>query len=114
MNTTSPELVQEEKVEYAIEPRLKKNLDVIRHRILSRDKDYVMVVDGGEGTGKSTLAIQMGKYVDDSLCLERITFTGEDFRKEPSSELKKGSASSMTRQSRAYLQLNRCQKSIIC
>lgn len=78
---TSPEQVQEEVVDYYIEKRLKKNLDVIKHRILSKDKDYVMVVDGGEGTGKSTLAIQMGKYVDPSLNLDRITFTGEDFRK---------------------------------
>jgi len=37
-------------------------------------------IDGGEGVGKSVLAQQIGKYLDPSLILERITFTPKEFR----------------------------------
>src|SRR3989304_2653807 len=49
--------------------------------ILDDDFDCVIAVDGGEGSGKSTLAMQVGKYLDNSLVLDRVVFTAEDFMK---------------------------------
>jgi len=66
--------------EYYIDERLKTNLDKIKYSLDKKDKDYVLVVDGKEGTGKSTLAFQIGKYIDNSLNLKRVVFSPEDFR----------------------------------
>jgi hypothetical protein len=46
----------------------------------NKDKDAVIVIDGGEGAGKSTLAFQIGKKVDQTLDLNRVTFNAEEFR----------------------------------
>lgn len=68
-------------ITYWIDDRLKKNLDdKVIPSLHKKDKDYVICIDGGEGTGKSTLAFQLGKYVDPTLDLSRIVFTPEDFR----------------------------------
>lgn len=50
-------------------------------RINTRDKDYVMLVSGYEGSGKSTFASQMAKYVDPNFCLDRMCFSAEEFKK---------------------------------
>jgi biotin operon repressor len=73
----SEEIIQE----FYMEDRLKYNLEekVIK-QIQKKDKDVVLCIDGREGTGKSTLAIQIGKFVDPSLDLSRIVFSPEDFR----------------------------------
>ncbi len=71
------------KIDYYIEPRLKKELldEVIKQSLEKDDRDYVLVVDGAEGSGKSTLALQIGKYVDPSLDLSRVCFDGDSFQK---------------------------------
>ncbi len=67
--------------EYSMSKRWKKNLDEkVIPALHSKDKDYVLVFDGKEGSGKSTFAFQTGKYVDPSLDLKRIVFGPEDFR----------------------------------
>lgn len=66
---------------YSMSIRLKRNLDDnVIPSLHSKDKDYVIVVDGREGSGKSTFAMQLGKYVDPSLDLSRVVFSPEDFR----------------------------------
>ena len=67
--------------EYHMDDRLKRNLDeqVIK-QLHTKDKDCVVVVDGREGAGKSTLAFQIGKYVDPTLDLSRVVFSPDDFR----------------------------------
>jgi len=68
-------------VEYAMQVRLRKNLDEkVIPDLQKRDKDCVFVIDGKEGSGKSTLAIQVGKYVDPTLDLSRVVFNPDDFR----------------------------------
>lgn len=68
-------------INYSMSKRLKKNLDKkIIPSLQKKDKDCVLVIDGGEGTGKSTLAFQIGKYVDKTLNLNRVVFSPEDFR----------------------------------
>ena len=66
---------------FSVDAKLKHFLDekVIK-RINGRDKDYVMLVSGYEGAGKSTWAIQAAKYVDNNFCLDRVVFTPEAFR----------------------------------
>lgn len=67
--------------EYAMEERLKNNLDkTVKDVLAKKDKDCFIVVDGAEGSGKSTLALQIGKYVDPSLDLSRVVFDAESFR----------------------------------
>ncbi len=48
-----------------------------------------MIIDGYEGAGKSTLAMQCGKYVDPTLNLSRICMTPDEF-KEAILKSKKG------------------------
>lgn len=70
-----------EKYEYYIDDRLKKSLDdKIIPSLQFKDKDCFVIVDGREGSGKSTFAMQIGKYVDPSLTLKRIVFSPDDFR----------------------------------
>jgi hypothetical protein len=77
INPKTKQLVRE----YYIEDRMKHNLDekVIK-QLQTKDKDCVIVVDGKEGSGKSTFAMQIGAYVDNSLDLSRIVFSPDDFR----------------------------------
>jgi len=68
-------------IEYFMEDRLKKNIDEKVIPSLSKhDKDYVICVDGREGSGKSWFSFQLGKAVDPSLNLSRIVFSPDDFR----------------------------------
>lgn len=72
---------QKETISYYMEPRLLKNLkDKIIPSLHKKDKDCVIAIDGKEGAGKSTLAFQIGKYVDPTLDLSRVVFNAEDFR----------------------------------
>ncbi len=68
-------------INYSMSSRLKHNLsDKILPSLQKKDKDCVLVIDGAEGAGKSTLAFQMGKIIDPALDLSRVVFTPEDFR----------------------------------
>lgn len=60
---------------------LKSNLDFIRKDIRD-DSDAVIVVTGKERGGKSVLAMTVGKYIDPSLTLDRVTFTPHEFKKQ--------------------------------
>lgn len=59
---------------------LQSNLDEVK-KVVKKDWDFVFIVDGMEGGGKSTLAIQVALYVDNSFCLDRIVFDSESFEK---------------------------------
>jgi adenylate kinase family enzyme len=75
------EKTKQEFLSYYMHKRLQKFLDNnIKARISKYDKDYVMIIDGYEGSGKSTFAQQIGKYVDPSLNLSRICMTVDEFR----------------------------------
>ncbi len=72
--------VTKEQISYYMEGRLIFLLDYVKNLIQKKDKDYVMIIDGYEGAGKSTLAAQCGKYVDPSLDLKRICMTPDEFK----------------------------------
>ena len=65
---------------FHIDKRMLPILNTIKSKLISKDKDYVMLVDGYEGVGKSTFAQQVGKYIDPTLCLERICMTADEFK----------------------------------
>lgn len=72
---------KEKQISYYLDDRLKLKFDdKVIPSLHKKDKDFVMAIDGGEGSGKSTFAFQLGKYVDPTLDLSRITFNAEEFR----------------------------------
>jgi hypothetical protein len=56
------------RINLTIKPKLKK-----------KDFDWVWVVDGSEGSGKSVFSFQLAKVVDPSFCLERVCMTPNEF-----------------------------------
>jgi len=68
-------------IEYFMEDRLKRNIDDrVIPALKVQDKDYVICVDGREGSGKSWFSFQLGKAVDPTLNLSRVVFSPDDFR----------------------------------
>ena len=82
-------LNKEEFKEYHISKPIKKTLDKSKHHVLTKDWDRVFIIDGAEGAGKSLLGLQLGYYLDRTLNLDRVTFSGEDF-KEAINKAEKG------------------------
>jgi hypothetical protein len=58
---------------------LHQNLMAV-HKIIRRDDDCVIVVDGRERSGKSVLAMQIACALDPTMTLERVTLNGKEFR----------------------------------
>lgn len=78
-------------VDFFIDNVARSNLDEVRYRVLEKDFDFVTVVDGREGSGKSVLAMQYGAYLDPNFSLDNIVFTAEDFiKKIKDPKIKKG------------------------
>lgn len=67
------------KISFPISIIARKELDKVRYRVLKKDFDFVMVIDGREGAGKSVLAQQFGAYLDPNFNLDNIVFTSEQF-----------------------------------
>jgi energy-coupling factor transporter ATP-binding protein EcfA2 len=66
--------------DYHIEPKLIPYLDEVKKNVDKKDRDFVILVDGYEGSGKSTFAQQIGRYLDNSLNLDRICMTADEFK----------------------------------
>ncbi len=69
-------------VEYFMQDRIHKELSNIKENLQKEDRDFVLCIDGNEGAGKSTLALQIGRFIDSTLDLERICFSAEQFKKQ--------------------------------
>jgi hypothetical protein len=69
-----------EQLEYYIDDRLKSAIDKNIKPALKDDDDYILCLDGKERSGKSTLAMQIGKYIDSTLDLNRICFSADEFK----------------------------------
>ena len=50
-------------------------------KIRKKDFDWVWIVDGPEGSGKSVFSFQLAKKVDPSFCLDRVCMTPNEFTK---------------------------------
>lgn len=64
-----------------VAPIVMKELDKVKKRVLTKDRDWVMVIDGEEGVGKSVLAQQLAKYLDPNFNINNITFNSDEFLK---------------------------------
>lgn len=75
------EIHEEEKSKgnFYFSPILTKELIKIRNLVLFKDRDWLAVVDGDEGSGKSVLAMQVCKILDPNFALENIVFTSDEF-----------------------------------
>lgn len=51
----------------------------IKPKIHRKDNDWVWIVDGPEGSGKSVLAQQLAKVLDPSFCVDRMCMTPKEF-----------------------------------
>jgi hypothetical protein len=84
-----------ETVKHHIDGYLKSNLDIIKDSVLNKGWDYVAVVSGIPGVGKSTLAQVICKYLDPTFnTKDRICFsgTGENGLMERTSNAELGQA----------------------
>jgi len=84
-NTNVSVKVKDEKngfeISYSMDLRLRKNIDEkVKPALQKKDKDYIICIDGNEGSGKSWFGFQIGKYIDPSLGLSRVVFNAEQFR----------------------------------
>ncbi len=64
---------------YFIHPDVKSMLDKAKNQVMKHDWDRVYIIDGSEGSGKSLLGLQLGSYLDPTLNLERVVFSGNQF-----------------------------------
>jgi len=69
-------------VDFLIDNIARNNLDEVRYRVLEKDFDFVTIIDGREGSGKSVLAQQFASYLDPNFSVENIVFTSEEFIKK--------------------------------
>jgi len=76
-----PVTVGENTFDLYMDGKLHNDLTKKVHKVVTKkDKDWVICVDGGEGTGKSVFATHIGIIVDPTLTVERVCFTPEQFR----------------------------------
>ena len=83
----------EDDIKNYVSPMVVKELLKVRKRVLTKDRDFVVVYDGEEGVGKSVLAMQHAKILDPDFNINRVVFTADDFIKTiKDPNIKKGSA----------------------
>lgn len=65
--------------DYYIAPPIKAMLRASKKNVLEHDWDRVYLIDGNEGSGKSLLGLQLGYFLDPTLNIDRVTFSGKEF-----------------------------------
>jgi len=75
-------IFKDKKHRYRIDGYLKSNLDIIKEAIIGKDLDFIFIVDGMEGAGKSVLAMQMAYYLDRKFSINNLAFTPEQFKEK--------------------------------
>ena len=73
------DLETDEETSFYMEPTLLANLEQIKTK-LTRDEDYVLAIDGREGSGKSVFGMQVAKAIDPTLSLDRICMNAQQFK----------------------------------
>ena len=64
---------------YYMDGYLVSNLDTAK-KVAAKDWDMFFIYDGLEGTGKSVKAMQDAYYCDNTLTIDRVAFTPEEFK----------------------------------
>jgi hypothetical protein len=67
---------------------LAANAQRVKVSVLSKGWDYVAVVSGLPGSGKSTFAQQYAYFLDKTFNVDRICFTGKEFREKTAKGVK--------------------------
>lgn len=62
-----------------VSPKIAEELDKIKVKVLKYEWDYVAVIAGLPGSGKSTFARGCAKYCDPNFKIDNIVFTADDF-----------------------------------
>lgn len=57
----------------------KQLMEFVRPSVTKKDFDYLLIVDGEEGSGKSVFAMQIAKVLDPNLDLKNIVFGPDEF-----------------------------------
>ena len=60
---------------------LKENLDLIKQNIKEANLDWVMVIEGDEGSGKTTLALQIAKEIQPDFTATQVAYSYLDVMK---------------------------------
>lgn len=68
-----------EDCQYSIDNNLHKNLEHIKKIVTTKDFDFVMIVSGLPGLGKSNFAINIAKFFDYNFTEKNIAFTSDEF-----------------------------------
>lgn len=72
--------ITKQNISYHIDSKLIKLWDALKGGGLAKlNEDRVYLVDGREGSGKTSFVIQQGKYLDPKLDISRICFTPNEF-----------------------------------
>ena len=66
-------------IDYYIDNVMLPELKRIKIAVTKKDRDYVMVVDGEEGSGKSVLTQQLAKALDPKFNIDNICFNADQF-----------------------------------
>jgi len=56
-------------------------VDRVRRRLLKNNKNWLCVICGGTGSGKSYSALRLASLIDPDFSIEKVVFTGEAFLK---------------------------------
>lgn len=64
---------------FYMDENLKNNLDMVKEVVTKKDFDYVAIVAGLPGTGKSNFSINCAKYLDPNFTEDNIAFSAEEF-----------------------------------
>lgn len=74
--------VEGNKKELYIDSKLYERIETkVKPKVNKKDYDWVWIVDGPEGSGKSVFAFQLAKVLDPTFCLERACMTPKEFTK---------------------------------
>lgn len=65
--------------EFYVDGKLSEDLDRIKSLLKFKDRDYMVIVDGEEGEGKSVLSQQIASYIDPSFDLSRMCMSTSEF-----------------------------------
>jgi len=66
---------------YYVSKDVKRQFEHALHVVVKGNQDRIFVVDGREGLGKSTLAMQLAYLVDKSFNIDRIAFNATEFER---------------------------------
>lgn len=76
--------IYEKPCTFYLDGYLKRALDVAKIRVIKKDFQYIAVISGSSGDGKSTLAKSIAKYCCPWFNLSYVVFSGEQFIKKTS------------------------------